>query len=227
MVRPLVPSDLEAFHKLRANADLQNKSMSRGRPDKDLEESELNLARLQSPYDEQHWYFGAFLASTGELIGEGGIPDTDGNTRSGWPDIDLLIAVEHQRQGYGTELLKAVLDSWWKLPRERRRRQLNPIIVPGLEPGDNVIDSVIFQWESKDTHLTKFFAKVLGESVVAVKGTVEDFDRREGRTQNLITFHGMLLTNPIPFVDEDKGSDDDDDDGQEDLDDSWAPGEEG
>lgn len=45
---------------------------------KDLEESKQNLDQLQTPYDRKHWYFGAFLASTGELIGEGGLPDIDG-----------------------------------------------------------------------------------------------------------------------------------------------------
>lgn len=32
MVRPLTPSDLDGFHKLRTNAELQNKSFSRGCP---------------------------------------------------------------------------------------------------------------------------------------------------------------------------------------------------
>lgn len=47
---------------------------------KDREESRLHLGQLQcqSPKDVAHWYWGAFLASTGELIGEGGIFDTGG-----------------------------------------------------------------------------------------------------------------------------------------------------
>lgn len=33
LIRPLFPSDLEAFHRLRSDAELQRRSMARGRPE--------------------------------------------------------------------------------------------------------------------------------------------------------------------------------------------------
>lgn len=75
LIRPILPSDAEALHDLRRRPGTQNNSTQRGRPDRDLEETRLNVEYLQSPYDQHHWYFGAFLLSTGELIGEGGLPD--------------------------------------------------------------------------------------------------------------------------------------------------------
>lgn len=45
---------------------------------KDLADTKVALEHLQSPFDEGHWYWGAFLRSTGELIGEGGLFDTEG-----------------------------------------------------------------------------------------------------------------------------------------------------
>lgn len=104
IVRPLVPTDLEAFHKLRSDASAQNRSFARGAPRQvffffflvfliitifkasplipfysaSLEETQAALDRLQSPFDKGHWYWGAFLRSTDELIGEGGLFDTEG-----------------------------------------------------------------------------------------------------------------------------------------------------
>lgn len=120
------------------------------------------------------------------------------NTRSGWPEADFLVATEYQRQGYGTEMFHAVMNAWWNLPRDRSRRQLNPLIVPGLEPGDKVVDGVALSWEEKDTAVSKFFAKILDDKLVSIRGTAEDFDRRPGRTHNLVKMYGLLVTNPVP-----------------------------
>lgn len=45
---------------------------------KSIEQTRHHIELLQEPHDDSHWYFGAFLAETGELIGEGGLPDIDG-----------------------------------------------------------------------------------------------------------------------------------------------------
>jgi hypothetical protein len=78
----LAPTDLESFVALRSRPETQNHSTLRGRPDRDAAESKMWLDRYSiEPTDGDghgippHWYFGAFLQSTGEMIGEGGFPD--------------------------------------------------------------------------------------------------------------------------------------------------------
>ncbi|KXJ93671.1 GNAT domain-domain-containing protein [Microdochium bolleyi] len=209
LIRPFVPEDAAALHKLRSDAELQKHSIARGRPDESLEHTQHQIECLQEPHDDSHWYFGAFLADTGELIGEGGLPDIDGRTtRSGWPEADFLIAREHQRQGYGTELFDAVMSSWWNLPRERRRRQLHPFVVPGKQPGERMPDCVVLAHESANEVGAAFYEKMVGAEAVALRGTFEDYDMREGKERLLTSFSGMTMTNPVMFVDPDEeGSD--------------------
>lgn len=127
LIRPILMKDLEAFYDLRRRPETQLHSTIRGRPDQDIAETQEYIAWLQEE-GEAHWYFGAFLKSTGELIGEGGLPDCLDMPRSGWPEAEFLIKPEYWRQGYGTELWQAVMGSWWDLPRETRRHQLLPAI---------------------------------------------------------------------------------------------------
>ncbi|KAH8681116.1 GNAT domain-containing protein [Xylariales sp. PMI_506] len=197
LVRPIVPSDLEAFHELRRETETQIHSTLRGRPDRNIEETRRNLEQLQPPYDQRHWYFGAFLASTGELIGEGGLPDCEDMPRSGWPEAEILIKSAHRRRGYGTELYRAVMASWWALPRERRRHQLLPIAAGDTEPGDEVADGVGFVWEGDNDAARAFFARMTGHDLVSAEGSWIDFERRDGRDLGLVTWEGTLTTNPL------------------------------
>ncbi|KAL4727115.1 hypothetical protein ACLX1H_006016 [Fusarium chlamydosporum] len=189
IIRPFTMKDLDAFHELRKIPELQTHSTGRGRASKDKDESERQLYSLVQD-DQSHWYFGAFLKSTGELIGEGGLPDvlTMASSLSGWPEAEFLIKPQHSRQGYGTELWKAVMDSWWDLPRERRRHQLISLVVPGKEAGDKVDESVVFQWEATNDVAKNFFAKVLAQAPVAAEGGCESIDRRDGREGSLVTW---------------------------------------
>lgn len=196
VIRPIVPSDLDAFWELRRIPELQVHSPSRGRPDRDRDETRQNIEDLQSPHDDRHWYWGAFLASTGEMIGECGIPDIEDQPSSGWSRLEVLIKPAHWRQGYGTELFRAVMDSWWELPREIRRHQLFPIVAGDKEPGQKVTECIEFAWEGTNDVANKFFAKMLGHSPVSHEGYYEDFDRREGREGNLVRWCGADAVNP-------------------------------
>lgn len=127
LIRPIQMSDLEGFYALRRQPETQNHSTIRGRPDRDIAETRKYIEWLYEQ-DQAHWYFGAFLSSTGELIGEGGLPDCLAMPRSGWPEAEFLIKSEYWRQGYGTEMFQAIVESWWSLPRETMRHQLLPAI---------------------------------------------------------------------------------------------------
>jgi RimJ/RimL family protein N-acetyltransferase len=199
VIRPLLPSDLEAFHELRSIAETQNASTSRGRPDRDLDESRANLERLQAPYDERHWYWGAFLASTGELIGEAGLPDSEEQPTSGWTRFEILVKPQFQRQGYGTELYRAVMDAWWALPGEKRRRQLLPIVAGDKEPGEEVRESIEMVWEADNEVARNFFTKMMGlEPKVALQASFTGFDWREGREGNLVRWQAVQIASPTP-----------------------------
>lgn len=86
IVRPLALTDLDVFWKLRGS-ESQVASRIRGRSDLDIEQSRQSLFHLNED-DQCHWYFGAFLLETGELIGEGGLPDVRDRdmSASGWPE---------------------------------------------------------------------------------------------------------------------------------------------
>ncbi|KAI7775436.1 hypothetical protein LA080_006813 [Diaporthe eres] len=198
IIRPLLPSDLEAFHELRSIAETQVYSTSRGRPDRDLAESKENLERLQAPHDNRHWYWGAFLASTGELIGEAGLPDSEDQPTSGFTRFEILIKPKFQRQGYGTELYKAVLDEWWKLPGEKRRRQILPVAAGDKEPGEEVRESIELIWEADNEAAQNFFTKMLGQSKVSLQASFVGFDWREGREGNLVRWFAAHAACPAP-----------------------------
>lgn len=198
IIRPLLPSDLEAFHELRSIAEIQTCSPGRGRPDRDLAESKENLERLQAPMDKRHWYWGAFLASTGELIGEAGLPDSEDQPTSGWTRFEILVKPAYQRQGYGSELYKAVLDSWWALPGEKRRRQLLPIVAGDKEPGQEVRESIEMVWEADNVTAKNFFTKMMGQSKVSLQANFTSFDWREGRQGDLVKWQAAQVACPAP-----------------------------
>ncbi|CAJ0546946.1 Ff.00g015730.m01.CDS01 [Fusarium sp. VM40] len=199
IVRPIISDDLEGFFQLRSVAEVQRHSKIRGRPDKSKDETSQHITAFEQD-DQGHWYFGAFLQSTGELIGEGGLPDCQHmfTSASGWPEAEFFIKPEYWRQGYGTEFFNAVMDSWWDLPREKRRHQLIPAVAPTLEPGDPVPEGAVFQWEDGNDAARSFFAKVLAQAPVGAEGGFESIDTREGREGNLVRWTGTLVTNPRP-----------------------------
>lgn len=197
IVRPMLLSDLDGLHELRQRPELQDHSRTRGRPDHNKEETRQHLQNLTDD-DQNHWYFGGFLQSTGELIAEGGLPDCNvmASSASGWPEAEFFVLPEYWRQGYGTEFFNAVMDAWWDLPREWRRVQLMPSGMPNKEPGEVAMEGVVFQWEAENEIAERFFTKVLEHRPVFVSGSAVSHDRREGREDNIVTWKGLLTANP-------------------------------
>lgn len=196
VLRALLPSDLEAFHTLRSDAEAQKWSPTRGRASRDLDESRAALERLQAPHDEDHWYFGAFLATTGELIGELGIPNAADNPRSGWPEAEIVVRSAYWRQGYGSEMFRGFLDAWWALPRQRRRHQLVPFSTGYREPGEEVVDAVGFVWEEDNAAACAFFSRMVNRDFLGVEGKWLDVEHRDGREPAIVNWEGALIHNP-------------------------------
>ncbi|KAK7923617.1 acyl-CoA N-acyltransferase [Apiospora marii] len=216
VLRPFAASDLEAFHELRSREETQVGSMTRGRAARDLDESRRQLAQLLEEDGQMHWYFGAFTQSDEEeLVGEVGLPDCVTMARSGWPEAEVLVKKEYWRQGYGTEMLKGWLGSWWALPREIRRHQLFPLATGWQEPGAELSDGVGFGWEESNAAAAAFFHKVLSaDGGVFAEGFFEEFDQRDGREPQLIRWNGIIRNNPNGLETYRRAEEDVPDDGQ-------------
>lgn len=117
------------------------------------------------------------------------------------PTAEFILRPEFTRQGYGTELFHAVMDAWWHLPREWQRLQLHAAVTPGKEPGDKVIEGVVFQWEAGNDAAQAFFAKMLQQNPIAASGGFASIDRRPGREGNVVYLTGMLVANPKQLAD--------------------------
>lgn len=199
VIRPITEEDLDAFYELRSIAETQEHSKLRGRPDRNKDET-AEYIKLMAENEDYHWYFGVFLSSTGEMIGEGGLPDCVlmSTSNSGWPEAEFLLKPDYWRQGYGTEMFTAIMDSWWDLPREWRRTQIIPALVPGLDAGSDVPECMVYQWEERNQRARDFFAKVLDQAPAAAEGGFESCDTREGREGEVVKWSGTVAQNPRP-----------------------------
>lgn len=121
-------NDLEGLHALRAQPEVMTWSIQ-GRPDKDLEETSINLARQVSPVEIQRYNWAICLASTGEIIGIGGCGTFNGEL--GWPVLGYMLRKETWGKGYATEFLKAFTKAWWALPREEVELKVDKNTVRG------------------------------------------------------------------------------------------------
>ncbi|KAI1371180.1 acyl-CoA N-acyltransferase [Hypoxylon crocopeplum] len=124
VIRPMRDDDLQAYHALRSQPEAMT-GTSLGRPDRDIDESRSAMRAFLPPSDKRRFLFGAFLASTGELIGEGGV-HTLSSSSCGWPEIGYKFRKEFWGQGYATEFLRGFLQAWWALPRCHTELQVLP-----------------------------------------------------------------------------------------------------
>lgn len=133
LVRLLQQLDLAGLHALRTQPEAMA-GTRQGRPDRDLIETQVALDFFLGNHSNgggepasPSYLWGAFLRSTGELIGEGGVHAlaSDAATASGWPEIGYKFRREHWGRGYATEFLGAVLEGWWGLPRRAVELRVN------------------------------------------------------------------------------------------------------
>ncbi|KAI2638314.1 acetyltransferase domain-containing protein [Xylaria nigripes] len=151
IIRPLTQSDLRALHRLRRQPEFM-KHTATGLPDPDIRATQAKLdSLLNAPTRPDAFpfptYFGIFLKSTGQLIGDGGV-HLLASPACGWPELGCKFGTEYCRQGYGTEFLRAFTAWWWALPRS------------GVSGGDSVPvrlrvhpDSVVWDRKRRDRNL--------------------------------------------------------------------------
>ncbi|KAI1162076.1 acyl-CoA N-acyltransferase [Nemania serpens] len=140
VLRALTQGDLAALHALRTQRAVMARTLA-GRPDADAAETQARLDPFLSPCggDVRTFNPAICLASTGELIGLGGVfrADGDGDGGLGWPEVGYMIREEHWGAGYATEFVHAFLRAWWGLPRAEARIAVDALSVAGLEGGED------------------------------------------------------------------------------------------
>ncbi|KAI2769929.1 acyl-CoA N-acyltransferase [Daldinia loculata] len=115
VIRPFTEEDLDGIHALRTQPEVMHFSAV-GRIDASENETRTSyLARFLPPNDIRNYHNVLCLASTGEIIGAGGMPKVD--LVFGWPEVGYMLKKEYWGQGYATEFLRAFVDHWWTLPR--------------------------------------------------------------------------------------------------------------
>ncbi|KAI0118273.1 acyl-CoA N-acyltransferase [Nemania sp. FL0031] len=114
ILRPLTQDDLAALHALRTQ-ELVMACTALGKTDKDLAETQAKLDPFLPPRDTTTYNPAICLASTGELIGLGGVFGRE--SALGWPEVGYMIRTEHWGRGYATEFLRAFTEAWWGLDR--------------------------------------------------------------------------------------------------------------
>ncbi|KAI1361124.1 acyl-CoA N-acyltransferase [Xylaria arbuscula] len=116
IIKPLTQDDLAALHALRTQPEVMA-CTALGKIDADLSETQARLDPFLPPRDADTYNPGIYLASTGELIGLGGVFGMAGTSELGWPEVGYMIRKEHWGKGYTTEFLRAFVRAWWGLPR--------------------------------------------------------------------------------------------------------------
>ncbi|KAI5864930.1 acyl-CoA N-acyltransferase [Durotheca rogersii] len=114
ILSPFVLDDLDGIHALRRQPEVMIFTLT-GRIDADKAETLTFMARFMAPNDADTYNYVIRLASTGEIIGAGGV--LRHSNFFGWPEVGYMFKREHWGQGYASEFLKGYLDHWWALPR--------------------------------------------------------------------------------------------------------------
>ncbi|HEU4391878.1 MAG TPA: GNAT family N-acetyltransferase [Blastocatellia bacterium] len=140
LLRPLEPSDFEAYAAFSADPDVM-RYIAEGRP-LTREEAWRNMAMMIG-----HWHLRGYgnwaveERSTGSMIGRLGFWNPEG-----WPGFELgwLIARTHWGQGYATEGARAALDFAFAVLGERR---VISLIRPGNRASIRVAEKIGEQYE--------------------------------------------------------------------------------
>lgn len=114
ILRPFSQNDLDDLHKLRTQMEVM-KWTPRRAIDDSIEKTQAFLDAKIAAQGTSSLSFVICLASTGEVIGTGGVHSRTG--RLGWPEIGYMLRKEFWGQGYASEFLRGFTQHWWSLPR--------------------------------------------------------------------------------------------------------------
>ncbi|KAI2605541.1 acyl-CoA N-acyltransferase [Hypoxylon sp. NC1633] len=139
IMRPYAEEDLEDIYILRTQPEVMVFTAV-GRGDADRDESRAYMARYLPPNDVATYNTIICLASTGEVIGTGGL--TKNNT-FGWPEVGYMLKKEYWGKGFATEFLRGFLSHWWSLPRSELELEVDAQSVDGTGEAPEIVTAVI------------------------------------------------------------------------------------
>ncbi|KAJ3314471.1 hypothetical protein HDU93_004765, partial [Gonapodya sp. JEL0774] len=152
IIRPMTQDDLPVYHSMRTCVEGMIFT-GQGRIDQSLEETQRHLDRLLPPNDINFFVWGICLASTGKLIGIGGVYSPFLSHFFGWPEIGYMFEQKHWGKGYATEFVKAfVQDIWCTLPRSDVEIEVDGgSVAKGVKDGDTVPEMLSALIEAPNT----------------------------------------------------------------------------
>nr|YP_009546955.1 N-acetyl-transferase [Hirsutella thompsonii]AYP41291.1 N-acetyl-transferase [Hirsutella thompsonii]AYP41320.1 N-acetyl-transferase [Hirsutella thompsonii] len=151
IIRPLVLSDLDAFHSLRIQPEAMAHSGQDG-PDTNIDQTLAELEILMQPYPHTLAYCGVFLKNSdgyeGELIGDGGMWGLL-SKETGWPVFGYKFKKEHWGLGYATEFATAYMQFWWGIARTQVKTIVASCTVNQTDELQ-VVPEQMYAWTTKE-----------------------------------------------------------------------------
>ncbi|KAL1893208.1 hypothetical protein Cpir12675_004227 [Ceratocystis pirilliformis] len=134
------------IHALRTQEEVMQWSAA-GHVDADLVATRRSMAAWLAPHDIETWNYVVFRRDTGAFVGTAGNYCRAGT--QGWPELGYMLMKKHWGMGYATEVLRAFLQVWWELPREKVEVEVDSeTCVVGTQvgyamAGEAVVDEVL------------------------------------------------------------------------------------
>ncbi|XXH02422.1 hypothetical protein Hte_008797 [Hypoxylon texense] len=140
ILRPFTEDDVDGLHVIHRQPEVM-KYTNRGRIDDDKEVTRASMGRFLPPNDVHTYGNAICLASTGEIIGTGGIARPE--QMFGWPEVGYIFKKEAWGQGYATEFLKAMVNFWWTLPRSEIELGVDAQTVDGSGEAPEMLTAMV------------------------------------------------------------------------------------
>ncbi|KAI0169361.1 acyl-CoA N-acyltransferase [Hypoxylon sp. FL1284] len=184
VIRPYREEDLDGIYIIHRQPEPMKYTM-RGRIDDDKTVTRENMAKYMPPNDLHTYSNVICLASTGEIIGTGGVSRPE--QWFGWPEIGYLFKKEAWGRGYGTEFVKAMVSFWWTLPRAAVELEVAVETVDGPGEAPEMLAAMVEQSN-------------IGSQRVLEKAGFREFrrwsepDNREGRAGTIADVMGYAIS---------------------------------
>ncbi|ODA81274.1 hypothetical protein RJ55_04238 [Drechmeria coniospora] len=186
LIRPYAADDLEALHALRAQNEVMQWT-SAGTPDATLDRTREMLAKKLD--DDINYGCVICLASTGEVIGSGGVGPRTGEL--GWPNMGYILRKEFWGRGYATEFTRCLLDVWWALPRAEVVVAVDRSTVAGSVAHGDVVAESLVAITIGENEASRHVLEKVGMTLVKIW---EETDRRDAT--RLVDLYGYTGQTP-------------------------------